>query len=226
MKMLRRFFSVAPVLALCSILSFAALSFQSQADEKDSPGKSKPQKSAELPKFILDLKPSAEQQEKIQASIQKSDAQIAEAWNEFQTHTVQSVIMEALVLAAIEDGLSDVQRESIREHRSRTYKTLPSVSETQKTSAKKTPENPESETLVVGIALSPAQQAEADKVHSNYADRLKALREETHGLHWRLVALEAEKIASIEKLLTAPQLQQLREGRKSPPPAVAHAKTR
>ena len=221
----RNFLSVAQVLAFCSLLLFAALVFQSKADEKDSSGKSKPQKSSEIPKFILDLKLSAEQQEKIQATIQKSDAQIAEAWDEFQAQITKSVMMEALVLAAIEDGLSDVQRESVREQRSRIYKTTPSSNEKPKTSPKKAPDDADAETQIVGIALSSAQQAEADKVHSNYADRLKALRDETHALHWRLVALEAEKLASVEKLLTVPQLQLLREGRKNPPSVAAKTKT-
>jgi len=67
----------------------------------------------------------------------------------------------------------------------------------------------------VGVTLTTEQQATAEKVQHQYRLPLRSLNREIHGLHERLLALEADKLVAIENVLTKDQLSQLRTNRQT-----------
>jgi len=104
-----------------------------------------------------------------------------------------------VLLTAIEDNLTDAQRQQVRDMRRKTAQgDSPSVS-------------------VAPISLTADQEAAADKINAKYISRLRSLNRDITTLHNRLVSLEAEKIVEIEKLLTKPQLQTLSQIRQEAP---------
>ena len=60
-------------------------------------------------------------------------------------------------------------------------------------------------------------------MHAGYFDRLRDGKRGIHRLHTRLLALEADKLVEIEKLLTREQLTQLRKDRQVTPPGTGGA---
>jgi len=217
----------------------------------------------EIPSFLTDLQLKQDQQDRIKSILQKYDPQIEQTWTRLQESLTESIGMEATLLAAIEDGLTEMQRKHVRKRR---QKTIDSSSDqgtgskdqsdatsgdtrnkTANANADNGPKGPRTsappansnkgdagnananangnngnaepvdELVVIGITLTPEQQTRAGRVHSSYDKRLHALRAETHAMHWKLVALEAEKMTSIEEVLTKDQLQKLRQGREHGP---------
>ena len=71
-----------------------------------------------------------------------------------------------------------------------------------------------------GLLSSPHLEAAADTLQGKYLDRLRSLNRDIEGLHTRLVALEADKLVEIEKILTKEQLTQLHEIRQDAPVSV------
>lgn len=181
----------------------------------------------ELPPVFLELKLTPEQTEKIQQALTSHDSEIDKTWEAFQQSVAASIGLEAMLLVAIEDGLSEAQRTHVRKQRTNLHK-KPAADIPAKGAAKADgddakPAEADEELVVIGIALSPEQRLQADKVHDSYTEQLEHWRERVRTLHARLVALEADKVVSIEHVLTKEQLTRLRELRKQPPAPPADA---
>ncbi|MDB5385784.1 MAG: hypothetical protein JWM11_1430 [Planctomycetaceae bacterium] len=168
-----------------------------------------------LPECLLKLKLDAPQQEQITAITQKYDQSIAQVWKQFGERYMQTIKLESSMLAAIEDNLTDEQREQVREERKNT-------AHSEKAHAKhgKHQGAAEKEIAAAGVTLTHEQEAAAGKVHQKYRDQLHSMNHEIHGLHARLISLEAHKLAEIEKVLTKDQLAQLRLDRQAAPAAA------
>jgi len=66
-----------------------------------------------------------------------------------------------------------------------------------------------------GVTLTVEQEAIADQITNKHVRHLRSLHRHIHAIHNRLIALEADKLAELEKLLTKDQLKQLRDERQS-----------
>ena len=106
-----------------------------------------------------------------------------------------------MLLAAIEDNLTDAQRQQVRDMRRKTAQG----------------DSPSASATVAPISLTSEQEAAADKINAKYLSRLRSLNRDITVLHNRLVALEADKIVEIETLLTKPQLETLSQIRQEAP---------
>lgn len=185
---------------------------------------STPPQQVALPACLNKLGLSAEQQEQIQVIVDDYEADFASVWMQFSDQYLEAIRAEAMLLCAIEDNLTEAQRKQVREQRCRV-----AHHEKQRgdTNAKATPETAEpvsaveEELAIVGISLTPEQEAAADRVHEKYISLLRTLNRDVQGLHTRLVSLEADKFVEIEKVLTEEQLKKLREIRQSEPSAGA-----
>lgn len=62
-----------------------------------------------------------------------------------------------------------------------------------------------------GVTLTDEQEAAAEKVQDKYRSQLRSMNRNIQGLHTRLMSLEADKLAEIEKVLTKDQLVDLRK---------------
>jgi len=155
-----------------------------------------------LPPWAEKLNLSAEQQEKARSIVGNYDAQVAAVWKQFTDCYQQTVKIEAVLLTAIEDNLTETQRKQARDVRRRSAQA----------------NNPSgTATETVPITLTAEQEAVADKINAKYLSRLRLLNRDITTLHNRLVSLEADKIVEIEKILTKPQLQKLSEIRQEAP---------
>lgn len=173
------------------------------ADKDDAkPASAAPQ---ELPPIFKDLKLTPKQVEQIQATVKTHDEALEKAWGAFHESVAMSIGMEAMMLVAIEDGLSEMQRKQVQQQRIKRHKKPAKTGEAGTT---------ETEIVIIGVTLSDEQQKHANKVHSSYKDELDALREQVREAHGKLVALEADKVISIEHILTEEQLAKLRALRK------------
>lgn len=220
---------MAAVLTLCGLMGGAGV-LALAADQKEDKTVQNPKSTAkettpaqpELPPVFRDLKLTPEQTEQIQATIKSHDSEIEKTWDAFQQSVATSIGLEAMLLVAIEDGLTEAQRMRVQHqrrhlHKKSSPKDARPPAESKAAPAKTTPVVVEEEIVVVGISLSPEQRQQAANVHGSYAEQLEAWREQVRTLHAQLVALEADKVISIDKLLTDAQLKQLREQRKQPP---------
>ena len=157
---------------------------------------------ASLPPWAEKLNLSDQQQQQARAIIGDYDAKVAAVWQQFTECYQQTIKIEAVLLTAIEDNLTESQRNQARDLRHKTTK-----SET----------SPAAATATRSITLTTEQEAAADKVNAKYLSRLRSLNRDITALHNRLVSLEADKIVEIEKVLTKPQLQKLSEIRQEAP---------
>jgi len=188
-----------------------------------------------LPEEFDKLNLSAQQKDKIEGIIRDYDAKLQSAWEEFGERYQDAISLEATMLAAMEEHLSENQKSRVHEHRGKAAKgeaqnedgnsrnaNDPSKQPGQAAGAKtgaananpnqqKAANPAEEEIVIIGISLSPEQQTEADKIHRTYFGRLRDIGQDLGRLHARLVALETEKIVKIEKELTKDQLAQLRK---------------
>jgi hypothetical protein len=131
---------------------------------------------------------------------------------------MKTITMEAAMLAAIEDSFTDAQRQKIRDHRRMTAqheKTGEANSEKKIKSTEKSGDVVKNELSDVGVTLTAEQQAKAENVQHQYRQPLRTLNREIHGMHDRLLALEAEKLVAIEKVLTKEQLSELQKNRQT-----------
>src|SRR5262245_52037343 len=158
-----------------------------------------------LPFWLEKLNLSAEQQQKARAIVHDYDADVAAVWRQFSECYQQTVKIEAVLLTAIEDNLTEAQRKQARDMRRKTAQRDKSTASTT------------GDESAAGFALTPEQETAADRVNGKYLSRLRTLSRDISALHTRLVSLEADKIVEIEKILTKPQLQQLSEIRQSAP---------
>jgi hypothetical protein len=176
--------------------------------------------SVTLPACLTQLKLSSGQENEIKGIVQEYDADLAIVWKQFGDRYVQAVRVEAMLLSAIEDNLTEPQRKQVRDQRRRVAqheKKLAATSDKPNQATSSPVSAVEEELAIVGVSLTPEQEAAADKVQEKYVSRLRSLNRDIQGLHTRLISLEADKFAEIEKALTKEQLKHLSEIRQSAP---------
>jgi hypothetical protein len=156
-----------------------------------------------MPQSLEKLNLSESQQAQAKEVIRKYDAKLDAAWKQFGEKYLQTVRTEVLLLAAVEDNLTDTQREAVRDQRRKVAhpETANDVSSAKQNQA------------TAGISLTPAQEELADKIQAKYAGQIRSLNRDIQAIHNRLVSLEADKLVELEKLLTKEQLAQLRASR-------------
>lgn len=211
--------------ALTGVLGFAPAFAKEPADSNSkSPdiGVVTQTQPAELPQCLNNLKLTAPQQTQIQGIVRDYDESLAQVWKQFGERYMQSIAMESSLLAAIEDNLTDVQRQQVREQRRKTARHEKSIAGTTDKLNRETTKPVsavDQETGGVGITLTDEQAALADKIQDKYRAQLRSLNRDIEGLHTRLVSLEADRLVEIEKVLTKDQLAQLRLNRQAAPDA-------
>ncbi|MEQ9409788.1 MAG: hypothetical protein RIK87_18780 [Fuerstiella sp.] len=203
-----------------------------------------------IPSCLTTLNLTQAQQDKIQAIVGKCDGDHAAVWKQFSERYMETIGVECTLLAAIEDNLTETQRNQVRGHRHQTAHSGKSPEAANDRSndratnrannhANDRPTNPANdqsiaspgnvageEIRLVGVTLTNEQEAAADKLQGKYLVRLRSLNRDIEGLHQRLVSLEADKLVEIEKILTKEQLTQLREIRQNAPVSAKVASSR
>jgi hypothetical protein len=185
-----------------------------------------PSEKVAIPECLEKLNLSQHQQDQVKEIVGDYDADIASVWNQFSVRYRDAIRTETLLLAAIEDNLTDAQRGQVRDQRRKVAQHEKSLAGTngKPNQATTVPASAvEESSAVVGVSLTPEQEAAADKIQERYLGRLRSLNRDIQGLHTRLVSLEADKFVQIEKVLTKDQLKQLREIRQNAPPSVMNA---
>ena len=169
-----------------------------------------------IPECMEKLKLSEEQQSKAKEIIGSYDQKLDAVWKQFSVKYMATIRTECLMLAAVEDGLTETQRNAVHAQR-RQLAHAEKALEGTNARANQSTEKPADavEQVVEGgeITLTPEQEAAAEKIQQNYASHLRSLNRDVEGLHNRLVSLEADKLVELEKVLTKAQLAQLRESR-------------
>lgn len=180
-----------------------------------------------IPECLEQLKLSAEQQDQIKTIIHNYDGSVGMVWKRFGERYMQAIKMECLLLAAIEDNLTEPQRQQVRDQRRRTAQHEKAVAATD-TKVNQGAETTKEETgkpasvgdeglAASGVTLTDEQEAAADAVQEKYRSQLRSLNRDIEGLHTRLVSLEADKLVEIEKVLTKEQLAELKATRAKAP---------
>jgi len=179
---------------------------------------------AVLPDPIEKLQLSDDQQKQVRQLIDKYNDEIDGVWKDFSKQYLDTIALEANLLAAVEDQLDDAQRAFIRKQRGRTAHAGASEARNnragnrQDRDARPERRDPQpggavEDVLIAGVTLTPEQERSADAVYAAYFERLRNGKRGIHELHTRILALESEKIAAIEQVLTKDQLAQLRKDR-------------
>ena len=179
-----------------------------------------------IPECLEKLNLSQQQQDQVKEIVRDYDADIATVWVQFSVRYRDTIRTETMLLAAIEDNLTDAQRTQLRDQRRKVAQHEKSLAGTNSKSNQATtpPASAvEESNAIVGVSLTADEEAAADKVQEKYLSRLRSLNRDILGLHTRLVSLEADKLVEIEKVLTKDQLKQLRELRQNAPAAVLKA---
>lgn len=224
------------LLAVASVWTLAPALAKDSASTEVEPnqGPSAQAEPAAIPECLEQLNLSQKQQDRIREVVRNYDANLATVWKQFRNQYRETIGVEASLLAAIEDNLSEAQRTHVRSQRRRMAmqeKALQGTNEKpNQTTTTKPASAVEEASAVVGVSLTAEQEASANKLQEKYLSRLRSLNRDIQGLHTRLVSLEADKLVEIEKVLTKDQLAQLREIRQNAPvaPKVAagrHAPT-
>ena len=178
--------------------------------------------SAAIPSCLEKLTLSPQQLEQVREIVRDYDADLMSVWKQFGDRYLETIRTEALLLAAIEDNLTEPQRKHVRDQRRKTaqhQKTLAGTDAKPNQATAKPASAVEEEIAIVGIALTPEQELAADKLQERYLSHLRSLNRDIQGLHTRLVSLEADKLVELENLLTKEQIVQLRELRQNAPAA-------
>lgn len=182
-----------------------------------------PRDQVAIPECLQKLNLTPQQQDQVKEIVRDYDADITSVWGQFSDCYRNTIRTETLLLTAIEDNLTDAQRTQVRAQRRKVAQREKSLAgtNTKPNQATSQPASAvEESNAVVGVSLTPEQEATADKVQEKYLSRLRSLNRDIQGLHTRLVSLEADKLVEIEKVLTKDQLKQLCESRQNAPPAV------
>jgi hypothetical protein len=180
-----------------------------------------------LPATLDRLKLSGDQQQQVRQVVEKYNTEIDTVWKDFTKQYLDTIALESQLLATIEDRLDDSQRDYIHQQRSRAAHggaaddrndrpadrqgrrdARADAQESQPTAAVE-------EVLIVGVKLTPEQERAADTAYSSYSERLRDGKRRIHQLHTRILSLESEKLAQVERLLTDDQLTQLRKDREA-----------
>lgn len=216
----RRFSLSALAVVAVGILTLAPAFAQNPDDTGAKPQNQAAPGDVAIPACLEKLKLTQQQQEQIKQIIRDYDTDLALVWKQFGTCYLETVRTEALLLAAIEDNLTDSQRQQVRAQRRKTaqhQKSLAGTDVKPNQSTTKAVSAVEEEIGIVGVSLTAEQEAAADKLQEKCLGCLRSLNRDIQGLHIRLVSLEADKLVEIESILTADQLQQLRETRQDAP---------
>jgi hypothetical protein len=219
------FWSVLAVAGVLAIGSAFAQEPAATAVEPMNPGPSTqaPSQRVALPTGLEKLNLTPQQQAQIQEIVRDYDADVASVWKQFSNRYLETIRTEAVLLSAIEDNLTEPQRQQVRDQRRRVAQHEKAIAGTNVKAKQETakPASAVKEALaIVGVPLTPEQEAKADAIQEKYLSRLRSLNRGIQGLHNRLVSLEADKFVEIEKVLTEDQLKQLRENRQSAPPTA------
>jgi hypothetical protein len=221
--------AVAGALALASAVAKEPVEGEFKANNPGISARANtPSEQVAIPECLEKLNLSQQQQDQVKEIVRDYDADIASVWNQFGVRYRDTIRMETLLLAAIEDNLTEAQRTQVRGQRRKVAQHEKSLAATNNKPNRATtvPASAVEESMaIVGVSLTPEQEASADKVQERYVSRLRSLNRDIQGLHTRLVSLEADKLVEIEKLLTKNQLEQLRELRQNAPPAVLKAES-
>jgi len=225
-----RMFSIgAMAWAVAGAVSLAPTSAQERADKVGLPPKAA-SASVAIPTCLASLTLTPQQQEQIKEIVRDYDADLASVWKQFGDRYLETIRTESSLLAAIEDNLTEPQRNQAREQRRKTaqhQKVLAGTDVRPNQATAKPASAVEDEIAIAGISLTPEQEAAADKLQEKYLSHLRSLNRDIQGLHTRLVSLEADKLVELENVLTKEQLTQLREFRQNAPvaPKVATSRT-
>lgn len=194
----------------------------------------------ELPRFLSNLNLTAEQKEKLKSVCKECQGQRESAWRQFGERYREAVLIEASMLASIEDCLTEEQKKHIHHQRDRisnndedasndsakndkddkndkakreTARADQNDAGRRNTAARGNDKNGVmvEEITIIGVNLSPDQEQAAEEVQENYVTRLRKLNREMEQLHGRLVALETDRLLQIEQILTKEQRDQLRK---------------
>jgi|SRR5579872_102180 len=171
-----------------------------------------------IPACLTKLNLTQTQEAQAKEIARKFDTKLDATWNEFGKKYMETVRTDVALLAAIEDNLTDQQRTYARSQRHKLAhgeKAREGTSGKTPSSTVKVADPIEQEISGVAISLTAEQEGIADRIHQQYLGRLRGLNRDIQTLHSRLIALEADKLAELEKLLTKEQLSQLRETRQS-----------
>ncbi len=176
--------------------------------------------SAAIPECLEKLKLSEKQSEQIKGIISNYDESMNMVAKQFGSRYLQTIELESQLLAAIEDNLTEPQREKVRSHRLKTakYEKAVQATNTAPNQAADKPVNAVEEAHEgVGVTLTSEQEDAADKVEGKYRSQLRSMNRDIEGMHARMLSLSASKMVAIEKVLTKEQLTELRAHRKSAP---------
>jgi hypothetical protein len=180
------------------------------------------------------LQLSEEQRRQVRQVQDKYNAELDGVWKQFTGRYLETISLESTLLAAIEDGLTDVQRAHVRKQRAHTAhserqnarRDVKEALDNRKPQSDDKQTDPvDEELIVVGITLTPEQERAADKIQAGYFHRLRDLQRDIHRLHMRLLSLESDKLVEIEKILKKEQLSQLRQERQIPPAGAQSAES-
>lgn len=215
-----RFTLSALAVVVVGVLSLAPTFAEDPADTGVKPSREAASDEVAIPACLEQLTLSQQQQDQIKQVIRDYDTDLALVWKQFGTSYMETIRTEALLLAAIEDNLTEPQRQQVRDQRRKTaqhQKSLEGTDGKPNQSTTKAISAVEEEIGIVGVTLSAEQEAAADKLQEKCLGSLRSLNRDIQGLHIRLVSLEADKLVEIESVLTADQLRQLREIRQNAP---------
>lgn len=180
-----------------------------------------------IPACFEKLSLTEQQRQQIQGIADNYAGSLTTVWKQFGNRYMQAIAMESQLLAAIEDNLTEPQRQQVRDARRKTAQLEKSMAatSTQVNQAAVAPDEAtanrenaaETGLEVIEVSLTPEQEAVADEIQQKYHAQLRSLNRDIQGLHTRLVSLEADKLVAMEKVLTKEQLAELRTIRQSAP---------
>jgi hypothetical protein len=190
---------------------------------------------AAIPACLAKLDLTPQQQSQVQQIVGRYEESKATVWQQFSSRYMQAIEMESMLLAAIEDHLTESQRQQVRDQRRKTAQMERAMAATS-TKANQAAVSDKEETTkpataaeeglaAVEVSLTDEQEEAADRIQEKYRAQLRSLNRDIQGLHIRLVSLEADKLVEMEKILTKEQLAQLREHRQNAPVAPKLAVT-
>lgn len=169
-----------------------------------------------IPECMEKLKLTEDQQTKAKAIIGAYDQKLNAVWKQFSVKYMATIRTECLLLAAVEDGLTESQRTAVHTLRrsvAHAEKALEGTNSSTNQSTEKPADAIEEAVAGTGITLTAEQETAAERIQQNYSSHLRSLNRDVEGLHNRLVSLEADKLVELEKVLTKTQLAELRESR-------------
>ncbi|MBC7820408.1 MAG: hypothetical protein IAG10_26280, partial [Planctomycetaceae bacterium] len=196
-----------------------------------------------IPECLKKLNLTSQQQDQVKEIVQNYDASLGMVWKQYSGAYMKTISLETGLMAAIEDNLTESQRQQVRRQRHMTaqqekaqaasnpksdqapVKPNADTRKATQTAEKSTdatakPAQAVEEGLAAaGITLTDEQEAAAEKVQDKYRSQLRSMNRNIGRLHMRLVSLEADKLVEIEKVLTKEQLTQLRMNRQNAPEA-------